>query len=172
MTSMIKMTGIRLYLKYYSTTFILLLFCAWVSCTTNSSPNKPNVLKKQEISGSKDTLEKWYFKSGYIAEIHYELDSFDVITNTQYTRSVYTYYENGNVKEKGFQGTYNGMGVAVGTWEKFSLKGELELKTHFHNDTFGQDYILFEHIKKGKVIKTEKYHNDMQYETDRGRKLD
>ncbi len=150
--------------------FLMLILSA--SCTTNTNKSKPMIIIQAEVDTKRKIIDKNYFKSGIISYIDYEMDSFDIAKNIKYTRVFYDFYENGSVKNKGFQGTYGGMGVAVGTWEEYNPQGELILKTHYHNDIFGKDYILREYIKKGKVIKTEKYYNDSQYETDRGRRYD
>lgn len=131
-----------------------------------SKINNNNNFKIIQNKQKHELISKHNFSNGNISELEYKCDSIDIKNNIKYKTLFFSFFENGNLKEKGYQGNFRENNVPVGTWEQFNLNGELILKTTFHNDDFGIDYILKQYYKNGKVIKIVKTNNYILYETE------
>lgn len=148
---------------------LIVAFCLY-SCNNfriiENAENSSTILSNNK---DKVIISKIRYENGNLAEISFECDSLQKFDNGNATciSIVYSFYSNGNLKEKGFQGTYNGYGVPVGTWYHYDLERKLITKTHYHNDEFGKDFILIEHYKNGIIEKVEKYNNYILYETEK-----
>ncbi len=142
--------------------YILVIYCYVVEKAENSS----TILNNNK---NRTIIYKTIFENGNLAEISFECDSLPNLDNDNIkcTSIIYSFYDNGNLKEKGCQGIYNGYGVPVGAWYHYDLEKNLTTKTYYHNDEFGKDYILIEYYKNGTIEKTEKYNNYILYETEK-----
>ncbi|OCG26334.1 hypothetical protein A9G45_11020 [Gilliamella sp. HK2] len=76
------------------------------------------------------------------------------------------YYPNGQVKEKGCQGHYNGTGIGVANWYEYDFSGKLVRSTYYHPDEYGKDYKIVTTYKNGKVLTKKIFNYDDLYETE------
>ncbi|MDR2205207.1 MAG: hypothetical protein LBE36_03495 [Flavobacteriaceae bacterium] len=131
-----------------------------------SCKNKTDI-DRVKASMNSPIVSQSFYNNGNESEIIYEIDSLDTVKKERYTMVIYSFYENGKIKEIENEGIFNGFHVPMGTRYKYSSDGKLIQKIYYNNDDFGKDFILFEYYDNNeKLIKTEKYNNYILYETE------
>lgn len=83
---------------------------------------------------------------------------------------VLSYYKNGRIKEKGYQGYYEdpniSTGMPVGSWSKYDINGKLTESTYYHNDVPSRAYIQkTKYYSNGKISSVERFNNYKLYES-------
>ena len=147
---------------------IAIILLSFLSCKNQYvKRNIDNSIFIQNIK--KKVISKTFHKNGKISEISFDCDSIINLKNEKISCSsiTYSFYSNGNLKEKGCQGIYNGYGIPVGTWYFYDKKNKLKSTTYYHNDQYGKDFILVNYFVNDKLVKTEKYNNYILYENEK-----
>jgi hypothetical protein len=157
---------------------------------------KNNKLESIDINNPIDSvISKHYFITGQVKAIFLDREkikgniyyySFFLNGKTEFTESIKdsiiknkqesskcsslltSYYNNGTIKEIGYQGFYNGTGAAVGDWKEYDSTGILTAITHYHNDKQDKAYIeRREYFRNGQLSSIKKYSNDLLYEIEK-----
>lgn len=91
-----------------------------------------------------------------------------MLTNTPFCYSLYIqYHPNGQIKQKGCNGYFEGMSIWVGDNYEYDLSGHLIRATYYHPDEFGKDYkIVTTYDKDGTVLTKKIFNYDDLYETE------
>lgn len=151
--------------SWYSIPALLLLLSAGTQCRSAGTDQvSPPHTAQQEPSDS-DTLSKAFYPDGKLQQLVLKKDSGD------YRQQVLTYYVNGGLKEKGYQGHYEGKdistGTYAGTWSYYDSTGKLKETIYYHNDEQPKAYIeKTRYYASGKVKAIERFNNYELYESD------
>ncbi len=152
----------------YKKLFIVNILLIIISCQNQN--NLSNIENSYSILNNKKSIKtKSFFKNGRLSEVSFVCDSIIKLKNEKIICSslYYSFYINGNLKEKGCQGIYNGFGVPVGIWFLYDKKNNLISTSYYHNDSYGKDFILVNNFVDGKIKKTTKYNNYILYENEK-----
>ena len=147
-------------MKIQSVLFII--FCFY-SCNKKIEQSK-NIKKKKEIySVENDTISKTFYTSKIIKDL---VISIDTIPNGKLYLS---FHENGNLKEKGYQGNISNVnvntGMSIGTCYYYDSSKHLDSTIFYNNDKFGKDFIEKKrYYKTGKLKAFEIFNNYILYE--------
>ena len=142
--------------------FILLLIFCFLNC--NKKTEQPKNIQKREIYVQKnDTISKTLYPNKKIKELIIKIDSIPS------GELHLLFYENGNLKEKGYQGIIENesisTGMSIGTWYYYDSLKRLDSTIFFHNEKFGKDFIeVKRYFKTGKLKAIEKYNNHILYQ--------
>jgi len=84
---------------------------------------------------------------------------------------VVSYYPNGKIREKGYQGYYTdkdiSTGMFMGTWNRYDSSGKLIQSVYYHNDIISKAYIQKKkYYPNGKVKSIELFNNYELYESE------
>lgn len=84
---------------------------------------------------------------------------------------VISYYPNGKIKEKGYQGYYAdkdiSTGTFVGTWSTYDSSGKFIQSVYYHNDVISKAYIQKkQYYLNGKIKSIEIFNNYELYESE------
>ena len=146
-------------MKIQSILFIILCF---YSCNKKIEQSK-NIGKKEIYSEQNDTISKTLHPNKTIKDL---VISIDTIPNGKLYLS---FHENGNLKEKGYQGNISNenvnTGISIGTWYYYDSSKHLDSTIFYNNNEFGKDFIdKKRYFKTGKLKAFEKFNNYILYE--------
>ena len=110
-----------------------------------------------------DTISKTFYPNKMIKDL---VISIDTVPNGKLYLS---FHENGNLKEKGYQGNISNenvnTGMSIGTWYYYDSSKHLDSTIFYNNDEFGNDFIEKKrYFKTGKLKAFEKFNNYILYE--------
>ena len=140
---------------------LFIIFCFY-SCNKKIEKSK-NIEKKEIYSEQNDTISKTFYASKTIKDLIINIDTI------QNGKLYLSFHENGNLKEKGYQGNISNenvnTGISIGTWYYYDSSKNLDSTIFYNNDEFGKDFIEKKrYFKTGKLITFEKFNNYILYE--------
>lgn len=146
----------------YILTAFMLLFC---------SKKKDNEKQSIHINSAKENLKNdTILKQKYLNnKLEYVILAKDSLGSDELH---ITYYENGNVKEKGLIGIVSNKDVntkaSIQTWFYYDKLNNLDSTIYYNNDEFKKDFIEKKsYYKNGKLKTLEKYNNYILYENEK-----
>lgn len=152
--------------SWYSIPALLLLLLSGTQCRSAGTEEAASAQTAQQEPSDSDTLSKAFYPDGKLQQLVLKKDSGD------YLKQVFTYYANGALKEKGYQGHYEGKdistGIYTGTWSYYdSTTGKLKETVYYHNDEQSKAYIEKTiYYASGKIKATERFNNYELYESE------
>lgn len=152
---------------WYSLPVLMLLLSVCIQCRSAGSDQAApaQAVQQQKEQRNGDTLSKTLFPNGKIEQLVLKKDS------GEFRQLIYTFYENGKIREKGHQGYYAGKetatGMYAGIWYRYDSTGTLQETILYHNDEPARAYIekTYYHAN-GKPKVVGRFNNYELYESD------
>ncbi len=143
---------------------IFLIFCLF-SCKQKKDEQKTFVKNSSVEKSNNDTILKELYPNKKIKNLIIYKDSL------KSNELQISYYENGNLKEKGLIGIISNKDLntktSIETWFYYDSLKHLDSTIYYNNDEFKKDFIEKKRFfKNGKIKVIEKYNNYILYETD------
>ena len=132
---------------------------------TIDAKNEEVIYQSQSLIQN-DTISKILYPNGKLKYLIIHKDSADC------KELHLSFYENGNIKEKGCQGNVSNAdvntGMSVGIWYYYdSLNNHIDSSIYYNNDIVAKAYIeKRRYFNNGQVKSIERYNNYDLYETD------
>jgi len=153
--------------SWYRLPVLMLFLSVGIQCRSAGSDQAapPSAAQQQQEQHNGDTISKTLFPNGRTEQLILKKDSSD------FRQLIYTFYENGKIKEKGHQGYYSGKevatGIYAGTWYRYDTTGKLMETTVYHNDEPAKAYIeKTRYYANGRPKAIERFSNYELYESD------
>ena len=170
------------------TVLLIILSVGYFSCSANKQEFQENKVEKNEseynacYSENEIIMEYFYPDSDIVLSRIYSKDTIIITGDNPIECNKYyvSYYENGQIKEAGYQGFFQGQGIPVGIYKEYDENGFLvKTKNYIYpkqkEDIMAMDAFTYiiesEYYENGHVQWEKWYKNYVYYETDEENKV-